>query len=890
MTPVGRAAWRLAWREARSAPWRHTLIVAMIALAVAAAVVVAGVVRSDALAGGAADEVWSGGAQVSVERWQNGPSYDDLDAAERAEVDRLLGGPLPTTTVAEVEDVLAEVVPDGAALAVERQGLLRVAVEPEDSLGGEAGATTSRTVALEAGDGLHDGRFPGWAARSLRDDEVVLDRRTAGEVDAEVGSTVTTPLGELTVVGITSGPLGSVVAADRDLPNVTTHRWSIGDVAPGELDTLTEQLRDRLEPDVDRVFGPGEEGVEATVQVNEHPDPSVAPMTVAADGPRPELVGAIVATALLSLVGFVSAAVFATGVRRRVRTFGLLATAAGADARHLRAIVRREALVLGGLGALVGAGLGTFVALVVVPAVQDRFGAGSSTAAALALGDVLTPAVLALVVALIAAWSPARTVARTPPATALAGRVPQRPVRPWVAPSSLVLVALGTVATAALLRAPTRSSGFLAAAPSAWWQGAEFRAIALTGAVGLLLVGIAGLAGPLVALLGRAAPRLPLTWRLALRDSARQRTRSAATVAATSVVLALPVLLGAIDTTPETLGPARPDLERRLVGVGGVHYGPVTLSPSEEVLAAVRDLAGPVVAEREVAVLGDPARPARASQLVVRSVVDDTLDRGGSAYEAVLLDEALRDLLGVGPAVAAVLADPFAAVNAGIDASGPVRIQDADPGGASPGSDRAAAQAVVPLELVGSGPPAVASQLSLDAATAQQLGLSPTTRRVVLELEAPVTDAQIAAADDLALDTGSLIGIDRPSRSDPPWQLVATLAAGVVALVLALMAAGLAATESDRMLARLRAAGAPPRLRPRFRAAQAGAHALLAGVLAIPAGLLLAAAARGPATGQPGPVVPWMVIVLLLLVVPVLVGTPLLASRPGRSDTSRRAT
>ncbi|WP_327089840.1 FtsX-like permease family protein [Nonomuraea sp. NBC_01738] len=110
---------------------------------------------------------------------------------------------------------------------------------------------------------------------------------------------------------------------------------------------------------------------------------------------------------------------FAVGLRRRRRELAVIA-AQGGSARHLRAIVLTDGLVLGGLASLVGAALGITVALVAVPLLSDMLSyAGPpdipwpKVAAAAGLG-VLSGVVAALV--------PAIQAARQDTARILAGR------------------------------------------------------------------------------------------------------------------------------------------------------------------------------------------------------------------------------------------------------------------------------------------------------------------------------------------------------------------------------------------------------------------------------------------------------------------------------------
>jgi putative ABC transport system permease protein len=145
---------------------------------------------------------------------------------------------------------------------------------------------------------------------------------------------------------------------------------------------------------------------------------------------------------------------------------------------------------------------------------------------------------LAVLAATGAAWWPARAVARLSVVAALSGRpLPSQPIRPAAARAGLI-VAGGLTCLA------------LADAVATGWIETGLIALgALATALGILLFSPAA-----IWTLATAAGRLPVGVRLALRDLARYRTRSAVTLAAISLALgmATAVIISVTKTEHET--------------------------------------------------------------------------------------------------------------------------------------------------------------------------------------------------------------------------------------------------------------------------------------------------------------------------------------------------
>ncbi|MFB9717252.1 FtsX-like permease family protein [Planobispora longispora] len=211
---------------------------------------------------------------------------------------------------------------------------------------------------------------------------------------------------------------------------------------------------------------------------------------------------------------------FAVSLRRR-RTELAMISAQGGSSRHLRTIVATDGLVLGGLAAVAGAalGLGGGVAAAYV---LSRF--GSRIGPPDTQWVVVLPVMLLSVISgLVAALVPAAQAARQSTTAVLAGRAPDVRIRTGRPLLGLALIVAGLAAT------------FAAHASEEMW---------ILAAMTLVVVGLVALMPWLVARCGRLASRLPLPFRLAVRDASRHRGRTASAAAAVMAVTAAVMAFG----------------------------------------------------------------------------------------------------------------------------------------------------------------------------------------------------------------------------------------------------------------------------------------------------------------------------------------------------------
>jgi putative ABC transport system permease protein len=345
--------------------------------------------------------------------------------------------------------------------------------------------------------GLRDGRHP------AADDEIAVTDDVAETLGADLGAAVELGDRTWTVVGVVENPedLGdefALVAPSASLPRETVEIL---------VDTTDPQIRTR-------------------------PDSGSRAAAIVVDRGTTEkgtavIVVYLVATVVLLLVALVAAAGFVVMAQRRQRQIGLLA-AIGATDRHLRLVMVANGAAIGAVAALVGTGTGLLVWLAIAPAVEpaaghriDRFDVPWWL---IAVGMLL-----AVSTATAASWWPARAVARLPVTAALSERPPPpRPAhRSALVSGALVAAGVGAIWWADPNRATTNPQPV---------KDITMIAGVLTIAFGVLFL------GPIVLrAAGRAARRLPIMGRLALRDLARFQARSGMALGAVSLAVGIPI-------------------------------------------------------------------------------------------------------------------------------------------------------------------------------------------------------------------------------------------------------------------------------------------------------------------------------------------------------------
>jgi putative ABC transport system permease protein len=546
------------------------------------------------------------------------------------------------------------------------------------------------------------------------------------------------------------------------------------------------------------------------------------------------LVGAM---ALIETV-LVGAAAFAVGIRRRQRELGLLA-AAGASRRQLAATVLGEGVLLAalaaGLAVLVGVGLVALASPWLDQITNHRNGPLVIDFVALGLA-----AAVGVVAGVAAAIVPAWTAARVPPLLALSGRRPPMSSARRTLIAGIVMIGLSVALTAAgatlLLHDGTNG-----VAP-----------IFLVGGAILGVFGFGACSPWLVERLEWLSQHLPLAGRIALRETARARSRTAPIITATLAGLAAAIAIATIVSTQSALigsewqPSLRPD-QFLLVGQSAAQAGPrVAKQMSAVGGAAPLMLVAADGSDKSLTIVtsGDPAKPPILGDTGGCSDCGPPLFPGVGTpdFLAAIGAEAAATDLAEGHVV--LLVDrPLDAQSATVAVQENSLVPQSGPYGtfypmqytqiqqlpASAFVVGAAAHGRFPTALISEQ---LAARLGFEAVAVQDI--------FVIRLDHPVTEADVVTAANLVADSPNTYALADFMPIDPSAveRLIVSAVSIVLALTITAIAIALGEAEGRADQRTLVAVGADPRLRRRIVAARAGVIALLAAILALPAGLL----------------------------------------------------
>ncbi len=225
-------------------------------------------------------------------------------------------------------------------------------------------------------------------------------------------------------------------------------------------------------------------------------------------------------------VGIVIAAAFATSARRQLATVGQL-SANGAPERLVRRTLGLQGMWTGALGAGLGISLGIAATLAAHRfGLADLFSGHAVDSVQIPPLELIVVALTALAAATIAALVPARSAARIPVLSALAGRRPVNAPPRWLVPVGLGLFGFGVF----LIAAAASSSG-----------GGNFpAAIAVLGVLGVLF-GIVCSSPLIVSWVSDVGSRRGGVTRIAARSLGRSRMRSAGVLTAVATVSAIAI-------------------------------------------------------------------------------------------------------------------------------------------------------------------------------------------------------------------------------------------------------------------------------------------------------------------------------------------------------------
>lgn len=865
-----RLATRLARREVRRRPGRTLLVTLLVAVPVMAMTIGSVIARTQADTWEERFERVAGAADLRLDVWPDG----DVTSA----------------------DVWASRFPDGSDVHVHHRVWATALAPTDESVGRvEPEATWVQFLDLDLGHPTTRGIveiLDGVAPAGLG--EVALDRRTAEQFSVGIGDVLRldAPQGEWTVTALV-----------RNADSFRDHLVVFGAfdwtrVAGGHLGQVVL---------VDAPGTLGEE--EAARYVTEYGGSGLALARAlppdwrsAQDGEVPTSTiawGWVIGVLALGVVGIVIASAFATSARRQLVTLGQLA-ANGADRR----LLRRTLSLQGSWSGLAGSAVGVAAALVILGLFRDvaefvvsrRLGAYE-----ISVLDLVAIIVTGTAAATVAAAIPARSTAKVPVMSALAGRRPLGRVPRRLVPIGVALFTAGLFLLVLAAAGSTGSNG-----------SADLYAVtAVLGGVAVV-GGMCCTTPAVVDLVGRIGSRLPGTWRLAARSLARTRTRTAAVVTAIAAT-------GAFATAGATL----------VVSANTPVYddaGATSALPADTVLieaaAYQYDDAQPGMVDHH------PYEPVPVPTDLVDGVVEIT---GGAAVArraavwdpapfpadryGVTADGRLADVNGRMAVADSALLDVIGLSERDRDRLDRVGAMSLRPDGVAELGGAPESEAVV-LEIDGREPVEVDVAVNLDPfesfggvwttvvteERAVALGLTIVDDGVFVRADGALAESTLRALVDLqrgfesaisgvgaVFDTGddpavsgaSFLAVQLPAypRDDIRTEVI-ELAIGATALLLILfvvaVALGLAAAESRDERDVLMAVGAPPSTMRRNAAQKAWAVAATGTFLAVPTGLLPAAVvlwALDDGNGSAPPLtVPWLTVALVVLAIPAVAG------------------
>jgi ABC-type lipoprotein release transport system permease subunit len=583
-------------------------------------------------------------------------------------------------------------------------------------------------------------------------------------------------------------------------------------------------------------------------------------------GENPVVISTAAAAIVLVEVAFITGAAFAAGTRRRLREIGLMG-ANGASEKHVRSTVVGEGLTIGAVGAGLGVLLGIAVMVLARPLLH-RFVSRVITGVGVTLTDVLGPVLVALIAVVLAVLIPARTASKVPTTTALQGRMPALSPRKWIIPVGIGLAVGGGLLISVSLLSLSNYAGFLVG-------------VGATAVVG----GVAMLSSPILAGVAKLSDKVPATSRLVLRDSGRNRTRSAVAVAAIMVILLAPVtaMITSATTTEKNLVYGLPSPSDHVVLMGSYENAnfdgpnPVT----EDDVAAL----AAIVPEEDVAIFDTLDLLVTTDALLDAQESDSGNEFGGNdfvdGYGVAVANEDLVRLLG-DEGVAQTIGESGIVVLGIAEQKTRVEIN---------GIEYPAHE--YPVAVVQWGMPRVLIAESMAA----EFGDTENRSLALFTLERPMTDDEWSRMWSTNLNINSGYG----GLDEATIYLLMGAATLVVVLIVVALVTAVSAAEVDHEVRTIVAVGAPGSIRRRFLGLLTGYQTLVAMALAVPLGLglvwVFSSAADYISAGPFGVVngsmvvVPWPWLLSFAVLLPIVIGLLTLASvRSAPVTPPRRAT
>ena len=599
------------------------------------------------------------------------------------------------------------------------------------------------------------------------------------------------------------------------------------------------------------------------------------------------LVTMVAGLGLLEIV-LLAGTAFAVGARRQTRDLGMIA-AQGGSPGDLRRVVLAQGLLLGLIGAVAGvaAGIGGVVA---ARPLLERINNEVMVGVHFGLTEVAIVAMVGIASGLAAALFPAISAGRRSTVDALASRFPVPTARSkWAPLFGGVLIAGGV--TLSLMASYLMSSGGNGQrGSSAYGPLAQFApsgsgrlddttgSIAILVGVFIVVGGLLLIAPALLALLAKLAGRLPATMRLATRDAARHRHRTGPATAAIAVAVGGAVAISCLiasDREGKDRFEANAVPDRVIALSDQRALDPAMVEQGTEAIqeaipgAQILPVQNPVLTDRsgggdfrrpmflvngpEVAV-GDPDLVALASGRVADATDAEAALKAG---KAVVFDSEL------------------------VSSDGTIEIRSGY--GNEPAETVRVPAVVLPHDQTYSALP----EAFVPASFVEEQNWDTVKSTTLLSYPPESRDqagAAIAAAEALGIPVISSAEEKDYTRL---IRVGLTGAAALIALLGVAMCVALSAAEGRPDLATLSAIGAPPGRRRRLAGAQALVLAGIGVVLGLGFGFYFARAAR-PATGAAETIVPWSDLMLTVAAVPLLAVLVAMLGSVGRVQLTRR--
>ena len=545
----------------------------------------------------------------------------------------------------------------------------------------------------------------------------------------------------------------------------------------------------------------------------------------------------------LSATGLIAAAAFVVGARRQLRELGILG-AAGGEPSHARAVVALTGTTLGFAGGLMGCVVGLGLAYAAHPYLDGLIGrvVGPIEINPLVFVGALLMGTLA---ATGAAFGPAHAVGKLSVVEALAGRSasPRPPGR--IAALGGVMLLAGGVLTA--------------------WATVSDNNFVLAGGLIAMLLGILLAIPMLVGIVGRVASHLPLSPRLAARDAARHGRQTGAAVAAAVIALGIPVAVGTWSLSEETYERQSPRLGDDQLYLGTADGGARVehRSFAANIKSAFPDA---LLVPLRNAVVPSKRADKDPSVVFAQGVTDETPNTI-FGFELFIGDaDLLRAIHAEGGEDA--LAEGKALVLGGFTPEkGFVRIESPVRGH---GLEVPAVPVSSPEYFLESIP-----RILISEATASELGLeSEPVSHYLLTAPRSISSEDVEVARKIAAEHPGYLVLSAEDYL-PRLALVRVAVTGTslpLGLAILAVAVALVVSESHRSHQVLAAVGAGSLTHRKVVASTSGLLALIAALLAVPAGILPTLVVQASSDAGRPLVIPWATIATVVLLTPLVSG------------------